>query len=91
MKEAREILEQFPELEPHTFNRRTPVPDTEAGHSNPLWNQPRGTYRADLLNKSDPVGPIHPDLPAGHPHRDAPHFNLKLRDGTKSTIIIRQP
>jgi RHS repeat-associated protein len=88
IEEARAILERMTDLRPHTFDRRTPVPPNEGGHSNPLWRQPDGTWRADLINRQDPGGPIHPELPPGHPHRDLPHYNVRLPDGTKSAIII---
>jgi RHS repeat-associated protein len=96
VEDARQILENMPELKPHTFDRRTPVPDNEGGHSNPLWRQPDGTWRADLINKNeDPetrtfpsTAPIHPDLPEGHEHRDFPHYNIRTPDGTKAAIIV---
>ncbi|HEU4404456.1 MAG TPA: toxin TcdB middle/N-terminal domain-containing protein [Polyangiaceae bacterium] len=88
VNEAREILHNMPDMRPHTFDRRVPVPDSEGGHSNPLWKQPRGTYRGDLINKANPNAEVHPDLPPGHPHRTHPHYNLTLPDGTKSSIII---
>ena len=89
MKEARALLDSMTELRPHTFEGRMPVPDNEAGHSNPFWKQPRGTYRGDLINKQGPEKPIHPNLPEGHPHRDFPHYNIVFHDGTKAAIIIK--
>jgi len=101
MKEARELLDNMPELRPHTFDRRLPVPGLDdagpslrgldwnkPGHSNPYWRQPNGTYRGDLVNKAAPGSPIHPDLPGGHPHRTNPHYNIRNHDGSKSAIII---
>ena len=88
VEDARILLDRMPDLEPHTFENRMPVPPEEAGHSNPFWRQQDGTYRGDLINVEDPTGPIHPDLPEGHPHRDTPHYNIRFNDGTKATILI---
>jgi uncharacterized protein RhaS with RHS repeats len=89
VEEARDLLHQMPEIKPHTFDRRMPVHPDEGGHSNEYWKQQPGTYRGDLINNHQPDGPVHPELPDGHRHRDSPHYNIIHPDGAKSAIIIK--
>lgn len=98
VEEARALLEHMPDLRPHVNDSRMPVHPSEAGHSNPLWKQPDGTYRGDLTygprafdDQWQPTGDrptsVHPDV--GNPdHRDNAHYNIRFHDGTKAAIII---
>lgn len=45
------------------------------------------TYREDLINKQDPLGPIHPDVKSPD-HANYPHYDIKLPDGDKAAIMI---
>jgi RHS repeat-associated protein len=84
VEEARELLEHMPELRPATFERMMPNPNklTRDGFADPP-----GTFRGDLLNKTDPTAGIHPGV-TNPDHRDFPHYNIKFHDGTKASIVI---
>jgi RHS repeat-associated protein len=96
--EARALINHMPELRPHINSSRMPVHPSEAGHSNPLWKQPDGTYRGDLTygprqfdSNWQPTGDrptsVHPDI-GNEVHRDNAHYNIRFHDGTKAAIII---
>ena len=64
-EEAREVLDNMPELKPGG-----------GGSRNPEFMDGPNTYRGDLINKSDPTSAeIHPS----GPHANRPHYNLTLR------------
>ena len=68
--EARNILDNMPELKP-----------SGSGGYIPGDIDPPGTYRGDLINKQDPESSkIHPR----GPHMHTPHYNLTLRTFTEN-------
>jgi hypothetical protein len=90
IEEARELLENMPDLRPATEDRLMPNPP----RGNPPririsegFDDPKGTYRGDLINKQDPTGPVHPDVERPE-HRNFPHYNIHFPDGEKAAIII---
>ena len=83
--EARKLLDNMPELSPATNEGRMPNP---TGRMADGFADPPGTYRGDLINIHDPLGPVHPNVQNAN-HRDYPHYNIKLPDGDKAAIIIK--
>jgi hypothetical protein len=57
------------------------------GPKNPMWEQPPGTFRGDLINANDPTQPVHPTV-SNPDHANNPHYNIVFGDGTKAAIII---
>lgn len=84
-EEARELLDNMPELKPATEEGRLPNPD---GRMRDGFADPNGTYRGDLINKQDPMGPVHPGVQNPN-HANYPHYNIKLPNGNKASIIIK--
>lgn len=86
--EARLLLRNMPELRPHVSN--LPSNSGELFHGTEfggLWQQPRGTYRGDLINTRD----ISSDVihSSGNKLHDTnPHYNILFHDGNKGAIII---
>lgn len=74
----------MPELRPATQEHLTPNP---TGRMSGGLKDPKGTYRGDLINKSDPTAPVHPDV-ANPWHANYPHYNIKFPNGNKAAIII---
>lgn len=74
----------MPELKPATEAGKLPNPD---GRMRDGFADPKGTYRGDLINKQDPTGPVHPEV-KNSDHANNPHYNIKLPNGKKATIII---
>jgi RHS repeat-associated protein len=85
VEEARELLDHMPDLRPATYEKKMPNP---SGRMRDGFDDPRGTYRGDLINKQNPGGDIHPGID-NKAHRENPHYNIKFSDGTKATIIIK--
>lgn len=56
-KEARELLDNMPELKPETNEGKMPNP---TGKTRDGFSQKEGTYKGDLINKQDPMSPVHP-------------------------------
>jgi hypothetical protein len=84
-EEARALLDSMDDLRPHVEGDLLPNPDGRMGGG---FRQPNGTYRGDLINKSDPTAPVHPGL-SNPDHANFPHYNIRFRDGTKAAIIIK--
>lgn len=84
INEARALLDSMPELKPATLANVLPNPS--GGLSNG-FKDPKGTYRGDLINKTDPLAPVHPGV-KNPLHANYPHFNIHLPDGKKAAIII---
>ena len=79
VEEARRLLANMPELDAPSL-----------GKMNPTFPDPKGTYRGDLINKSDPSLPVH-DISKviQHPmHSKYPHYNIYFPNGKKSAILI---
>ena len=83
-EEARELLENMPELKPATGEGKMPNPD---GRMSDGFADPNGTYRGDLINKQDPTASVHPSVQNPN-HANYPHYNIKLPNGDKAAIII---
>ncbi|GLS24784.1 hypothetical protein GCM10007877_04980 [Marinibactrum halimedae] len=84
INQARKLLDNMPELKPATQLRLTPNPGGGLANG---FKDAKGTYRGDLINKSNPTGPVHPGVQNPN-HANFPHFNITLPDGNKSAIII---
>ena len=66
VEDAREILDNMPELRPGP-----------GGNIMPGLRDRKNTYRGDLINKQDPLSPnIHPR----GKHKNQPHYNIELID-----------
>ena len=87
VEDARRILDNMSELKPATENRLTPNPGKGLGNG---FKDAKGTYRGDLINKSNPSGPVHPGVQNPF-HANYPHFNIRLPNGNKAAIIIGGP
>lgn len=85
VEEARGLLAQMDDLRPHTEEGLMPNPDGGTGNG---FGAPNGTYRGDLINKSDPTAPVHDPARVNPDHANNPHYNIRFSDGTKATIII---
>ncbi len=85
VEEAREILRNMPELKPAVYEGKMPNPEGRIGNG---FADPPGTFRGDLINKSNPEAAIHPGI-ANAEHANSPHYNIKLPNGNKATIIIK--
>ncbi|MDO5149648.1 MAG: polymorphic toxin-type HINT domain-containing protein [Oscillospiraceae bacterium] len=90
IKEAREMLRAMPDLAPPAL-----------GKINPLFSDPRGTYRGDLFNAIETnektkeryiADYVHnPNRVTKHPeHGKYPHYNLTFLNGKKAAIIIKE-
>jgi RHS repeat-associated protein len=74
--QARALLDNMPDVSPWS-----------SGRFDPMTPAPRGTYRGDLINTSDPTSPwIHPPGTSKHGHR--PHYNIYFHDGEKAVIWV---
>jgi len=63
------------------------MPRTHEGIANGMGDKV-GQARGDLLNISNPDGPVHPDI-TNEVHKNNPHYNLTSNDGkVKSAIIV---
>jgi hypothetical protein len=82
--EARALLAQMKDLRPATQERLLPNPSNRMADG---FKDPAGTYRGDLINKSNPTLPVHPNV-SNPDHANFPHYNIKFSDGTKAAIII---
>lgn len=78
LKTARALLENMPDVRPHT------------GAGNFPWETaPKGTSRGDLSNINAPDAPhIHEPGKAPESHQRNPHYNIQFADGTKAAILI---
>lgn len=78
VEEARELLDLMPDVTP------------PLGRMNPEFLDPKGTYRGDLINKNNPLGPVHdPTIVNKNPlHCKFPYYNIRFKDGQKAAIII---
>jgi RHS repeat-associated protein len=85
VEEARELLDHMPDLRPATYDKKMPNPDKLMRDG---FEDPRGTYRGDLVNKENPTAKVHPNEKR-EAHRENPHYNIKFADGTKAAIIIK--
>jgi len=75
--DARHLLDNMLDLRP-------------GGKQMPDMDDPRGTYRGDLINTQDPSAPrIHIDG-VRDDHSLNPHYNILFHDGTKASIIIKK-
>lgn len=88
-EEARKILDQMDDIKPYTETNRTPNPD---GRMRDGFSQPNGTYRGDLINKTEEHynKTVHPEIQdPKHPHKTCPHYNIRFHDGKEASIIIK--
>lgn len=88
VEEARELLDNMPELRPHVD--QFPAGSGELYHGTKfgdVWKQPAGTYRGDLYNIRDPMSDV-VHKSSNVLHDTNPHYNIIFPDGTKSAIII---
>jgi RHS repeat-associated protein len=107
MTQARQLLDAMPDLRPQTGAGQMPITPGTAnprinpgnpfggGPHNPMWQQPPGTYRGDLINPAAPGGPVHPDV-NNDAHANNPHYNIVFSNGndpptTTAAIIIQDP
>ena len=69
------------------------MPDVQPpplGRMNPEFLDPKGTYRGDLINKSNPLDAVHDvaDVPKNPLHAEYPHYNIYFKNGEKAAILI---
>jgi RHS repeat-associated protein len=81
INEARVLIDGMPDLRPYN-----------SGSFFPTAPAPRGTFRGDLINTSNPTAPfVHAPGTAPPSHALGPHYNLYFHSGEKATILIRSP
>ncbi|MBG2876503.1 RHS domain-containing protein [Proteus alimentorum] len=88
VEEARQLLDNMPELRPHIDLFPAKSGELYRGTVfGDIWKQPVGTYRGDLYNIRNPLSDVVHES-SNKLHDLNPHYNILFKNGTKVGIII---
>nr|WP_264484604.1 RHS repeat-associated core domain-containing protein [Proteus sp. NMG38-2] len=88
VEEARQLLDNMPELRPHIDLFPAKSGELYRGTVfGDVWKQPVGTYRGDLYNIRNPLSDVVHES-SNKLHDLNPHYNILFKNGTKAGIII---